>query len=136
MIFIMCSRTDKLIDRFDFCFASIQLCTFNYSSDKKKELFKSHEKSRLFLKQLVHVKNFYFGLTTLVVVDGRMLYRPLLLSLLHSSFTAKHLTMNYLPMYRSDGVYSLFFASLSISSVRFCSLVHRSDGYLRGKGRE
>ncbi len=68
-----------------------------------------------------------------------MLYRPLLLllllSLLHSPFNVKHLTMNSLPMYRSDGVYSLFLF-LSISSVCFYSLVHRSDGYLTGKEKE
>jgi len=76
-----------------------------------------------------------------------MLYRPLLLllllSLLHSSFIAKHLTMNSLPMYSNDGIYSSFFSSssspssrlvLSISSMyAFYSLVHRSDGYLKGK---
>ncbi len=68
-----------------------------------------------------------------------MLYRPLLLllllSLLHSPFNVTHLTINSLPMYRSDGVYSLFLF-LSISSVCFYSLVHRSDGYLTGKEKE
>ena len=84
-----------------------------------------------------------------------MLYRPLfLLSLLHSSFTAKHLTMHYSPMERSDGIYihaqlfSFFFSpflslSLSLSTVSSarilmltCPLVDRSDGYLRGTTRE
>jgi len=69
-----------------------------------------------------------------------MLYRPLLLllllSLLHSSFIAKHLTMNSLPMCIAMMVYIYIFFFLSFFLFRvytFYSLVHRSDGYLRGK---
>ena len=79
-----------------------------------------------------------------------MLYRPLflLLSLLHSSFIAKHLTMNSLPSMCASNrtVFLSLFSSLSlslclvlsISSTYVCmhafySPVHRSDGYLTGK---
>lgn len=79
-----------------------------------------------------------------------MLYRPLflVLSLLHSSFIAKHLTMNSLPSMRASNrtvFLSLVFFSSSLSRAvsrsflfrvcmhAFYSLVHRSDGYLTGK---
>jgi hypothetical protein len=56
-------------------------------------------------------------LLTKLVLGGRMLYRPLLLllllSLLHSSFIAKHLTMNSLPMCIAMMVYIYSFFSRS-----------------------
>jgi hypothetical protein len=55
-----------------------------------------------------------------------MLYRPLLLlSILHSSFNVKHLTMNsFAPMYSNDGVYSLslFFSSFYFECMLLFSL--------------
>lgn len=56
----------------------------------------------------------------MLVVDGKMLYRPLLrLSLLRSQFTTKHLTMNSLPMHRSDGVRIFFFLSFYVECMLF-----------------
>jgi len=71
-------------------------------------------------------------------VDGRMPYRPLLLSLLHSSFTTRHLSMNYLSMYIKVMVvvdilsffFSFFFSLTLLVFVRLS--VHRSVGYLKG----
>ena len=77
---------------------------------------------------------------TMLVVDDMMLYRPLLLLLpfLHSAFNVKYLTMNSWPMHREAMVYILFLFSLSfyVECICFYSLVHRSDGYLRGKEKE
>lgn len=69
-----------------------------------------------------------------------MLYRPLLLllSLLHSSFIAKHLTMNSI-VYMRRAMMLVYIFSLFLFLFRvyaFYSLVHRSDGYLKGKKKE
>jgi hypothetical protein len=83
------------------------------------------------------VQDKYMRFLTKLDVDGRMPYRPLLLSLLHSSFTARHLSMNYLPMYIKVMVVDILsfflFFSLSLTLLVFVRLpVHRSDGYLKG----